>query len=286
MDDLYGFNELEPGHRFEKEHRGGVLGFTRLTSASEIGPYLELLNELWGFSDREMIPLHEAVVVVKTGGLFLGVRLDGKPAGLVYVMPAFTREWGYHHHSNFMGYKPEYRSMGLGLEAKRVHAILAARDKVELVTWTFDPLQAMNANLNFRKLGCICRNYVPDLYGSMGGHFDPGLPTDRFLVEWRLESDSVKAGLEGRIPTPEEVADRFASAPVLEIGDRLQDTFVVPVPDHIHELARQDLETARAELMKFQRLFQDLFQSGYMVTGLVPAGARDGHNYYVVEKGD
>jgi predicted GNAT superfamily acetyltransferase len=293
--ELYGFNEVEPGRAFDKEFKGGRLRFSRLTKAPEIEPRLELLNRIWGFTEPEQIPLHEAVVCVMTGGLFLSIDLDRKPAGLVYVMPAHTREWGYHHHSNFMGFLPEYRSMGMGLEAKRVHAILARRETVDLVTWTFDPLQTANANLNFRKLGCVCRTYLTDLYGSMGGTFDPGLPTDRFLVEWRLDAERVRHRLRGDMPSAEELADRFEAAPVFSVSESgagvacldSEDSppaLRVAIPEGVPMVSGGDKGSARDTVIKFRGLFQKLFGSGYKVTEMIRAGAKDDRHYYVLEK--
>ncbi len=295
MEELYGFVETEKDSVFEKRLRDGRLVFKRLIRARELGPYLDLLNEIWGFSDPDKIPLHEAVVTVKTGGLFLGVDLDDDPAGLVYVMPAFTREWGYHHHSNFMGYKREYRSLGIGLEAKRVHAALAQREGVGLVTWTFDPLQQANANFNFRKLGAECSNYLEDLYGGMGGNFDPGLPTDRFLIKWRLGSARVAERLGGEIPTEEDILRRYGQSPLarlagqgleLEDGSAMEKAAVLlaAIPSGLDKRAATDPAGAREELARFGGLMKRAFKMGFVVTEMIRAGQRDDGAYYVLER--
>lgn len=291
MEERYGFHEVEPGRRLEKEFQGASLCFIRLFSAPEIKPWLDLLNELWGFSAEDRLPLHEAVVAVKTGGLFLGAEWNGSPAGLVYVLPAFSRERGGHHHSNFMGFVPEHRSRGLGLEAKRAHAILARREGVNLVTWTFDPLQAANANLNFRKLGALCRTYLPDLYGSMGGNFDPGLPSDRFLVEWRLDTERVESRLQGAIPPPGDLARKFADAPVIgedlnpEQAAAAHGPLLLEIPGAALELARSEPEVARRLLADFRDRVAGLFAAGFAVTEMLPAAGQETADYYVLEKG-
>lgn len=285
----YGFTETIPGKRLEKESSGRRLMVERLVSADELGPYLELLNEIWGFTEKEEIPLHEAVVIVKTGGLIAGVDIDGVPAGVLFVMPAFSREWGFHHHSNFMGFKPEFRFGGLGLEIKRAHALWAARDGVELVTWTFDPLQAANANLNFRKLGAVCRNYLPDLYGRMGGSFDPGLPTDRLLLEWRIGTERVQARLGGSIPSQAELEAAHAGDTILAIEDEIgqhDGPLLVLIPEKVHEQAASGLQNAEARLYKFRHLITVLFERGFVITGMVPASGPGERNYYILEKGE
>jgi len=286
----YGFTEPIPGKRLEKDSSGRLLVVERLVRADEIGPYLGLLNEIWGFTEKEEIPLHEAVVIAKTGGLIGGLDINGAPAGIVFVMPAFNREWGFHHHSNFMGFKPEFRSGGLGLEIKRAHALWAHREGVGLVTWTFDPLQAANANLNFRKLGAVCRNYIADLYGRMGGSFDPGLPTDRLLLEWRIGTERVQARLGGSIPSRSELEADHAGDTILtiedEIGRPIDGPLLVRIPEGVHEQAASDLQNAEARLYKFRRLLSGLFDQGFVITGMVPASDSGGRNYYILEKGE
>ncbi|MFO8056088.1 MAG: hypothetical protein R6V10_02180 [bacterium] len=287
----YGFSETIADKRFEKDIQGRKLCMERLLTASELAPYLELLNRIWGFSEKEEIPLHEAVVVVKTGGLVVGIEVDGARAGLVYAMPAFTKEWGYHHHSNFMGFLPEYRFRGLGLEAKRVHALLAGREGVELITWTFDPLQAANANLNFRKLGAVSRHYLPDLYGRMGGSFDPGLPTDRLLLEWRLSARRVQERLAGKVPSPEELEACYAGATILSIEEGSKEPgdagpVLVRIPEGVPELAEREPEKAESILLCLRKIISGLFEDGYAITGLIPGSGAPGPNYYVLEKGE
>lgn len=282
--ELYGFTEIEGGRRFEKRTPAGLLCVTRLLNAPEIAPCLEMMNRIWGFSERESIPLHEAVVSVITGGLFLRVDIENQPAGVVYVMPAHTPEWGYHHHSNFMGFVPELRSRGVGMEAKRVHAVIARGLGVGLVTWTFDPCQSLNANLNFRKLGAICRTYLPDLYGAMGGEFDSGLPTDRFLVEWRIDSSRVKARLKGEIPDASEVAsgcDGFEMA----VPDKEPPALAAGLLAEIPGGPDRGFEATRRELVRFREMISGLFRSGYAVTGMLPPGERGDSAYYLLEKG-
>ena len=189
-----------------------------------------------------------------------------------------------------MGFLDRYRSRGLGLEAKRVHAIIARRLGVDLVTWTFDPLQSANANLNFRKLGCQCRHYLIDLYGQMGGGFDSGLPTDRFLVEWRLDTDRVKSRLAGDYPSPSRLAEQYGDAPIAWSDFNLADypeappALLVPIPERVHETVERDPESARQKLLEFRGLFSRLFESGYTVVEMIRAGAIDGRHYYVLIK--
>jgi len=294
MDDLYGFRRLSE-EALAKDHEGRKLLIRKLCGASAIGPYLTLLNSIWGFSGEETMPLHEAVVTTMTGGLFLAIELEGEPAGLVYVMPAYTKEHGYHHHSNFLGLVPGLRGGGLGFEAKRAHAVFAREDGVKLVTWTFDPLRQANADFNFRKLGVSCNTWLDDLYGSMGGKFDSGLPTDRLLVEWRLDSERVRKRLEGFRPEPADLAEQYRGFPEviveprgmsidIKVMDKPPHAFLAALPESLHELAKDKPGAARAALAELGGVMKSLFKKGYVATEYVRAGTAGERGYYVLMK--
>src|SRR5208282_2978981 len=59
--------------------------------------------------------------------------------------------------------------------------------------WTFDPLQIKNAFLNIHRLGAIASAYLVDFYGVSSSRLQGGLPTDRLLAEWELDSPRVEA---------------------------------------------------------------------------------------------
>jgi len=63
--------------------------------------------------------------------------------------------------------------------------------------WTFDPLEIKNAYLNIHKLGVIACRYEEDFYGVSSSRLQGGLPTDRLVAEWRLDSPRVEAILQG-----------------------------------------------------------------------------------------
>ncbi len=72
---------------------------------------------------------------------------------------------------------------------------------IDLITWTFDPLETRNATLNFHKLGAVCNTYFPNLYGDMRDGLNAGLPSDRFQVDWWIASERVAQRLAGEPPS-------------------------------------------------------------------------------------
>src|SRR5713101_6946829 len=88
--------------------------------------------------------------------------------------------------SDQLGVLPAYRGTGLGVQLKLAQAEEARRRGLELITWTFDPLEARNAYINLHRLGAIARRYHRDHYGVMDDELNRGLATDRFEAEWWL----------------------------------------------------------------------------------------------------
>ena len=75
--------------------------------------------------------------------------------------------------------------------------------------WTFDPLEIKNAFLNIHKLGVIVRTYRENFYGVSSSRLQGGLATDRLLAEWQLDSERVKAILEGRPQAGPQIEERI-----------------------------------------------------------------------------
>jgi predicted GNAT superfamily acetyltransferase len=96
--------------------------------------------------------------------------------------------------------KPAYRNLGLGRRLKLAQRQDALQRGIELIEWTFDPLEIKNAWFNVERLGAICRRYLANHYGITSSHLQGGLPSDRFVAEWWLKSRRVENMLQGRRP--------------------------------------------------------------------------------------
>ena len=284
MNETYGFERTGPV--FSKTVQGRRLSLTRLFTVEAIDPYMDVYQEIWGLTERERIPAHEPTVAARVGGLFLGVELDWEKIGLVYVVPAHDPDKGFYHHSKIMGFKAKYQGLGLGVEAKRVHAILAQEQGVKRVTWTFDPLMVRNASLNFRKLGGIARTYMENAYGNYGGRYDFGLPSDRFLIEWELESERVKTRLRGEGPTAEALWQQWKDAPVYAdpTAELVAPAYRAEVPANVFELAKTDAATAQKEQGQFRDCLKRLLAAGYAVTEFLAEPKSGAGNYYLLAR--
>ena len=89
------------------------------------------------------------------------------------------------YHSHLLAVLPEFQGLGIGRKLKQAQRRECLARGCDLITWTFDPLLARNANLNFHALRARSRTYFKDFYGSIPSLSPaPGIPTDRLLVEW------------------------------------------------------------------------------------------------------
>jgi chorismate synthase len=188
-----------------------------LAAMEEVHACEEIQFHTWRMPDyREVVPLHMLVAVVRGGGLLLGAFDGDDLLGFVFGFPGVTGEGCPKHYSHMLAVLPGCEGRGIGRQLKfaQREAILARG--LDLITWTYDPLEARNAFLNLAKLGAVCRTYIRDLYGAMADGLNAGLPTDRFEVEWWIASRWVAQRLaaeEVLPPADAPVANATRSVP-------------------------------------------------------------------------
>lgn len=216
------------------------------TTLDEFEQCIALQHIVWGDSDRELVPQHIFVVAVKTGGQVFGAYDGDQLVGYLLSMVGL-HEGRVCIHSHMAGVHPEYQNHGLGRRLKLAQREDAIARGIGMIEWTFDPLKVRNAYFNIVRLGAVIRTYLPNVYGQTSSHLDCGLPTDRFLAEWWINSPHVHHTLSGAPPTR------------MTEGERV----FVPAENQTLEMQTNLRQT-----------FQRLFAENYMVTGLarVPDG--------------
>lgn len=145
----------------------------------------DIQKQVWQFSDREIIPVNELITIQRSGGLVLGAFLGNKMVGFAFGF-AGIQDGKLIHSSRMLAVLPEYRNYDIGFRLKLAQRAFALRQGIKLVTWTFDPLQSLNAFFNIAKLGITIRRYFVNLYGNSSSVLNKGVPTDRFLAEWKI----------------------------------------------------------------------------------------------------
>src|SRR5439155_11403248 len=91
---------------------------------------------------------------------------------------------------------PSYRNHNLAYKLKLAQRERVLAQGIKRISWTFDPLQSLNAYFNFKKLGVVADTYKINFYGEATSSFLHQIGTDRLWVTWLLDSERVRKRLE------------------------------------------------------------------------------------------
>ena len=209
-----------------------------------------LQKEVWNFDDIDLIPLRMFVVSQKIGGQIIGA-FDGEAlVGFAFSIPG-SRNGHAYLHSHMLAVRNPYRNYGLGRSLKLAQREDAIQKGVELLEWTFDPLEIKNAHLNLVKLGAIVRRYSVNHYGFSSSPLQGGLPTDRLVAEWWLTSRRVTGLLEKSNP------------PRFKIEERIH----VPAEIYAWKATNADRPKAAEVQRQNREQFLNAFRAGLVVLG-------------------
>jgi predicted GNAT superfamily acetyltransferase len=170
-----------------------------LHSLDEFHRCVQIAREVWADAELDTEPHVTYVIADHTGGQVLGA-FEGE------TMIGFTKAFvGLHNHTPYLhshmaAVLPSHRNRGIGRQLKLFQREDALRRGIRLIEWTYDPLETKNAYFNFNRLGAISRHYIPNFYGITTSPLHRGLPTDRLLAEWHLDSPRVIAAISNLTP--------------------------------------------------------------------------------------
>ncbi len=218
-------------------------------SLEELRECVAVQRAVWGFADADLIPTRFFVVARKIEGQVIGAFApSGKLVGFCLAVPALRGQSVYLH-SHMLAVLPEFRGRGLGRRLKLEQRRDALARGIRWIEWTFDPLEGRNAYLNLELLGAIARRYIPNHYGVSSSPLHRGLPTDRLIAEWRLDSPRAVACAEDLPKPPQEIRQRIAIP--LDFGE---------------EKSRDNSALAYVQL-EIRGQFQEAFRSGLAALG-------------------
>jgi len=244
---------------------------------------VRLQREVWGLSDLEITSVVQLIATVHAGGLLL-VAEDAEDGlvGFCYAFAAVSRGTP-HLHSDMLAVRPRHRRLGLGARLKWAQRDAALARGIDRITWTFDPMQSRNAALNLHRLGAEATEFLPDFYGVTTSALHHGLPTDRLLVTWELESDRVRERARGVAPSEPDGATAHvndvrwdgevpvSSPPRLELPDAV---VALSIPGDWDTLCRTRPDRAREWQSAVARGLRAYLGRGYRGVGFgrpVPA---------------
>ncbi len=180
-----------------------------LAEPGEMRVCVELQQQIWGYSPIDTVPDQICIVAKKTGGHVMAAYDGDTPVGFALAFAAIRDGLAYLH-SHMVGVLNEYQNRGVGRLLKLAQRENALERGINLIEWTFDPLQLKNAHFNIERLGAIVRHYIPNLYGRSSSPLHAGLPTDRLVAEWWVRSQRVESVLAGKRVAPTAHLERIA----------------------------------------------------------------------------
>jgi len=139
----------------------------------------------------------------------------------------------------------------------------------------------------------------------MHDSLNQGLPTDRFDVDWWVNSHRVNRRLSRRrrkditlahflaggslIVNPAEFDELGLPIPAVDPhlpGGRDQAIVLVEIPDDFQALKSTDISQALAWRLHTRTIFESLFEAGYLVTDFVRSTLPPIRSYYVLIHGE
>jgi len=292
----------------------------RLLETPEEMTAVEALQRLvWPGSETDVIPAHMLLAAVHHGGLVLGAFVEDDLVGVSFGFPGiYTTPDGprLKHHSHILGVHPDWNGKGIGFALKRAQWQMVRKQGLDRITWTYDPLLSRNAHLNISRLGAVCNTYLRSEYGEMRDGLNAGLPSDRFTVDWWLNTKRVERRLSRR-SRPALTLDHYrtaeatlfeahsdrgpalcppeeTSSPRAPCGNRdypagtgtttLTGTLLlIEIPSDFLALKAADLPLARDWRFYTREVFENAFATDYLVTDFVHDNER---SFYVLTHED
>jgi predicted GNAT superfamily acetyltransferase len=239
----------------------------------ELEACVQLQIETWRMDAGEVVARKTFFLAQKIGGQVIGAfdtetagpREPGKPeslVGFVMALPGVKTCSGEpqpYLHSHMLAVRESYRNRGLGAQLKQEQRREALARGIRLIEWTFDPLEIKNAHLNIHKLGATACRYLENFYGASSSRLQGGLPTDRLVAEWRLDSPRVEAHLEGPPADAQFLKERFE--------ERVEERILVPASIHLWKASQADRELASKVQLENRSKFKQAFSQGLAVLG-------------------
>jgi predicted GNAT superfamily acetyltransferase len=253
-----------------------------LKTIDEFRQVVALEHAIWGYTDSgDVVTVPVFIFTVKRGATLIGAfdandRMVGFAYAVVGMKDGRPMQW-----SHMTGVLAEHRG-GLGYRLKLEQRSRALAQGYELIEWTFDPMQAMNAHLNFAKLGGVVEEYAENFYGESTSALHRGTPTDRLIVSWRIGEPHVMRRLE-QAPDLRVRSHEVGEAPVVNVtaldGEWREVKSInlalherrlwVEIPTGFTQMQQQAPERALQWRLHVRQMFQHYFAMGYRAVDFV-----------------
>ena len=244
-----------------------------LTTIDEFRQVVSLERRIWGSTYDDAVPVPVFIITVRRGAVLIGAFDEhDEMVGFVYSLAGLKRsrpmQW-----SHMLGVLDSHRGSGLGRLLKLEQRQRTLGMGLDLIEWTFDPLQALNAHLNFRRLGVIVREYEENIYGESSSPLHRGSPTDRFVAEWWLSSPHVASSIADGRPERGAPPDAAVANVTRPWGDwrscesfnleRREPVIAVDIPTGFTEMLARAPALAAEWRLATRSIFTTYFGRGY-----------------------
>jgi predicted GNAT superfamily acetyltransferase len=266
---------------------------------SDYNNCLEIQREVWRFEDIDIVPIATLMIIDHYGGILLGAYSSiGEMVGFVCSLLG-VMDGELIQHSHMLGVRTAYRNFNVGYKLKLAQRREALKRKTRTIWWTFDPMQPLNAYFNLGKLGAWSGAYKENFYGETSSVLHRGLPTDRLLARWELDSKAVAARLEDG-PPRHDLRKEFRKIPCINTLNettpgvtvcsalKLSCTapeFLFEIPYNLPDIKIRYLGVALEWQGRMRQVFRAYFKKGYAATDFWTA-EDEGHQrtFYFLQK--
>jgi predicted GNAT superfamily acetyltransferase len=250
-----------------------------LRTLEELQACVALQRETWGHEFTDVVPTSILKVSQRIGGVAAGAFDErGKLLGFVYGLTG-VEHGKIVHWSDMLAVRPEARNLGLGRRLKEYQRQIVGSLGGVVIYWTYDPLVARNAHLNFNVFGVRVSEYVEDMYGETESELHRGIGTDRFIVAWPVADDAMHRRLAethaaGSTPALREAPILNPDTEAGATGGREADVPFgsvarVEVPADISELQQREPRLAARWRQTTRRAVHRAHDAGLVVQGFV-----------------
>lgn len=291
-----------------------------LSAPEEMRALEDIQRQVWGGNDVEIVPAHLLLAAAHNGGLVIGAYINRgtvctethipPPAdlvGFVFSFPGLDFSAGKvipKHQSHMLAVLPPYREKGIGFLLKRAQWQMVRHQGLTRICWTYDPLLSRNAYLNIAKLGAVCNTYLRDEYGVLRDDLNEGDSTDRFQVDWWVNSARVERRLSRRARQPLDLAHYLEAG--IEIINRSHideqghpipgdppdlhalhsRLLLVEIPADYPRLRRENSALACQWRAHFRSICECLFGRGFLATDFLYMSGDFPRGFYVFSNGE
>lgn len=208
------------------------------------------------------------------------------PIGFLVCFADFDKKGPFWYGAR-MGVDRQYWDKNIGDEMVKTLYQCAKERGIPRIRWTYDPLVSRNGYIYIHKMGAVVKEIGFNYYSAVftSDEFNRAISTDRFVVDWIINSDRVRDRIEkGQLPSLDDISEMNDNNVVNDIiideqgleqpGQKTiynlnTSPIFVEIPYNQDKLLKVDRSKAQLLRNKCRSLFMHYLARGYIVKGYV-----------------